>query len=404
MNSCPFVVLSFGCGQGARCVLQVPRALSRHGISALNPLGLPLAYGTNPQPGSRPEGESILKRITALAGVLCLVSLFVPSNATAELDTTTVYTSGQEGYHTFRIPALLRTPNYLLAFAEGRLTGGGDSGEIDLVLKRSTDDGKTWSDLSVVAHQKGYTCGNPAPVWDRETKELILLITKNRADAHEGKILTGGRPPSHGLGHPAAKTRAPRGPSRKTSVPLPARTLALVRYGSCHGIQLQSGRLVIPANYSTSPDRADWFSHVLYSDDHGKTWAIGGIHQTHTNESTVAELADGRVYQNMRSYRGENRRRVSYSSDGGLTWTDDATDQALIEPVCQASVLTFAPEGAESRSHLIFSNPASTKRVQMTLRLSTDGGATWPRPGALRGAQRLLRPRHIEQWRYWLPL
>lgn len=315
---------------------------------------------------------------TLMNRAFCFLLLLGTTLATAAPNTTTVYTSGTEGYHTFRIPALLRTPNYLLAFAEGRLTGGGDSGEIDLVLKRSKDGGATWSDLSVVVHQDGYTCGNPAPVWDRETKELILLLTKNRADAHEGRILTGEDPPRTVWITRSQDEGATWSEPEDISASTRREGWRWYATGPCHGIQLQSGRLLIPANHSKSPDHKDWYSHVIYSDDHGKTWAIGGIHQGHTNESTVAELADGRVYQNMRSYLGENRRRVSYSSDGGITWTDDQTDETLIEPVCQASVLSFAPQGAEPRSHLLFSNPASTKRVQMTVRLSTDGGATWP--------------------------
>lgn len=312
--------------------------------------------------------------LTAALGALLILGGL---RATAEVgETTTVYTSGTEGYHTFRIPAILATPGHLLAFAEGRVSGGGDSGDIDLVLKRSTDGGSTWSDLSVVAHQKGYTCGNPAPVWDRETGDVILLLTKNPADAHERDILTGEDPP-----RTVWVTRSSdEGASWSTPEDISASTRRegwrWYATGPCHGIQLQSGRLVIPANHSTSPDHKDWFSHVIYSDDHGKTWAIGGVHQGYTNESTVAELDDGRIYQNMRSYKKENRRRVSYSQDGGLSWTDDRTDETLVEPVCQASVLTH-PLPDTNGTTLFFSNPASTKRERMTVRQSQDGGQTW---------------------------
>ena len=298
--------------------------------------------------------------------------------AAAEVgETTTVYTSGTEGYHTFRIPALLATPNYTLAFAEGRVAGGGDSGDIDLVLKRSTDGGATWSDLSVVVHQKGYTCGNPAPVWDRETGEVLLLLTKNPADAHERDILTGEDPPRTVWITRSSDEGATWSTPEDISASTRREGWRWYATGPCHGIQLQSGRLVIPANHSTSPDHKDWFSHVIYSDDHGKTWQIGGVHQGYTNESTVAELADGRVYQNMRSYKKENRRRVSYSKDGGLTWSEDKTDDTLMEPICQASVLAHNPTGSEEPV-LLFSNPASIKRERMTLRLSQDGGVTWP--------------------------
>ena len=57
-----------------------------------------------------------------------------------------VFTAGQDGYHTYRIPAIVVTTNgTVLAFCEGRKNGRGDSGDIDTLLRRSTDGGKTWS-------------------------------------------------------------------------------------------------------------------------------------------------------------------------------------------------------------------------------------------------------------------
>ena len=305
-------------------------------------------------------------RALALPWVLVFAAL-CPGEA---LPATTVFQSGTEGYHTFRIPAIIRTPNRLLAFCEGRLAGGGDSGEIDLVLKHSLDGGTTWSPLSVVARDPGFTCGNPAPVYEAQSGQVVLLWTKNPASAKESRILTGDDPPRTvwvtRSGDEGGTWSAPEEISATAS-----RTeWRWYATGPCHGIQLQSGRLLVPANHSLSPDHADWRSHVLYSDDRGGTWAIGGIHQGFTNESAVTELADGRVYQNMRSYTGEKRRRVSYSGDGGLTWSEDKTDPALIEPVCQGSVLSAG-------AGLLFANPASEKREKMTVRWSGDDGATW---------------------------
>ena len=308
---------------------------------------------------------------------LCSAMLSVASSVQAVPDITPVFTAGAEGYHTYRIPAILPTPSYLLAFCEGRLEGGGDSGQIDVVLKRSADAGRTWSPLSVVAHLDGYTTGNPAPVRDRETGEIILLLTRNPASAHEKRILTGEDPPRTVWVTRSADEGATWTEPEDISATTRREGWRWYATGPCHAIQLRSGRLLVPANHSTGPDPKDWFSHVIYSDDHGKTWAIGGVHEGYTNESSVAELPDGRVYQNMRSYLKDNRRRVSYSTDGGLTWSPDVTDTALVEPVCQASVLYAAGEGGG----LLFSNPASTNREQITVRISRDGGQTWP--GAL---------------------
>lgn len=304
---------------------------------------------------------------------LCCLAVWIACCPAEELATTTLFKSGTEGYHTFRIPAIIRTPGRLLAFCEGRLSGGGDSGEIDLVMKYSADEGATWSPLSVVAHDPGFTCGNPAPVYDTRSGKLVLVWTKNSASAKESRILTGEDPPR------TVWVMDSRDEGTTWSAPVEISASASkpewrwYATGPGHAIQLKSGRLLVPANHSLGPEISGWHSHVIFSDDGGTTWAIGGIHEGFTNESAVAELPDGRVYQNMRSYTGENRRRVSYSEDGGLTWTADQSDPALVEPVCQASVL-----GDGVRSLLLFSNPASTKRKKMTVRSSTDGGATWP--------------------------
>ena len=96
------------------------------------------------------------------------------------LEQLDLFTSGSHAYHTFRIPSLLATPaGSLLAFCEGRRNGGSDSGDIDILLRRSTDGGRTWSELQTVWADPGNTCGNPCPVVDRESGVISLLITHN---------------------------------------------------------------------------------------------------------------------------------------------------------------------------------------------------------------------------------
>jgi sialidase-1 len=155
--------------------------------------------------------------------------------------------------------------------------------------------------------------------------------------------------------------------------------------GPGNGIQLTRGshvgRIIIPANHSEANKdaaHAATYSHVFFSDDHGKTWQLGGTEEPETNESTVAELSDGSVMQNMRSYHKDHRRAVATSTDGGATWSRLRLDAALIEPVCQGSLIrdTWPDNGEKSR--LIFSNPASLKREKMTVRVSYDEGKTWP--------------------------
>jgi len=144
--------------------------------------------------------------------------------------------------------------------------------------------------------------------------------------------------------------------------------------GPVNGIQLRSGRLVIPCDHVVRADLSQRYSHVIYSDDGGRSWQIGGSVGPDCNESTVAELSDGRLMLNMRSYAGRNRRAVALSSDGGLSWSAPAFDETLVEPVCQASLIGI---GKGKRRVLLFSNPASTQRVNMTVRLSRDDGKSW---------------------------
>src|SRR5262245_48098469 len=104
-------------------------------------------------------------------------------------DSVLVYAGGQDGYHTFRIPSAIVTPKgTLLAFGEGRKNGGGDAGDVDLVLKRSTDGGRTWGKLGVVWDDQGNTCGNPCPIVDRETGTILLLMTHNLGADGEARI------------------------------------------------------------------------------------------------------------------------------------------------------------------------------------------------------------------------
>ena len=108
------------------------------------------------------------------------------------MDETDVFVSGEEGYHTYRIPAVVTTPNgTVLAFSEGRKEGRSDAGAIDLLLKRSTDNGSTWGPMQLICDSEGNTCGNPAPVIDHETGTIWLLITWNLGTDTERAIMDG---------------------------------------------------------------------------------------------------------------------------------------------------------------------------------------------------------------------
>jgi sialidase-1 len=295
-----------------------------------------------------------------------------------------LFESGSNGYHTFRIPAIITTnKGNILAFAEGRKKGRSDTGNIDIVMKKSEDNGITWSDLKVVWDQQKNVCGNPAPVQDKITGTICLLTTWNLGEDHESEII---RQTSKDTRRIYILYSQDEGESwsepEEITRSVKKDNWTWYATGPCHGIQLEkgehSGRLIIPCDHIEAESKK-YFSHIIYSDDHGKSWKLGGTTpQDQVNECTIAELSDGRLILNMRNYdRSKKTRKISLSEDGGLTWGDIYADHTLIEPICQASILTYSFQD-QGKNRLLFLNPASEeKRENITLRVSHDEGDTW---------------------------
>ena len=306
-----------------------------------------------------------------------VVSATPPASTSDPVD---VYVSGEGGYHTYRIPAIIRcTDGSLLAFAEGRKDGQGDSGNIDLLQRRSTDGGVTWSEQEVLWSDGANTCGNPCPVVDRTTGRVHLLMTRNLGTDRESMIIdqtsTGSRSvwtmtsDDHGV-----RWSAPRELTDQVKAP----DWTWYATGPGNGIQLRSGpnqgRLVVPCDHIEAGTKK-YYSHVIYSDDGGATWRMGGTTPTdQVNECAVAELDDGTLLLNMRNYdRSQRSRAQCRSADGGATWSEVTHNDQLPEPICQASMVSL-----DGGQRLVFSNPASTsERVRMTVRGSLDDGFDW---------------------------
>lgn len=303
------------------------------------------------------------------------------SASPAVLHETDVFTSGSEGYAIFRIPTITKSQKgTLLGFAEGRKNNGSDTGDIDIVLKRSLDNGKSWSDVITVWDDGENTCGNACPVVIRDSGRILVVATRNLGTDHEKEIMAGtsedGRRVFSMFSDDDGLTWSTPKDITKQVKKDHWRWYAT---GPVHGIQMQNGRVVIPANHSDHSDpnttgTATYQSHIIYSDDAGDTWQLGGTIGKMTNESTVAELPDGSLVQNMRSYHGLNRRAVSFSKDGGKTWSGIYLDPELIEPVCQGALIRYDVNG---KSYFAFTNPASKKRENLTLRISNDGYRSW---------------------------
>ena len=299
-----------------------------------------------------------------------------------------LFESGQGPYHTYRIPSLVITQQgTLLAFCEGRKDGPHDWGDVALLSRRSDDQGKTWSAPQVVWDDLGHTCGNPCPVLDHSTGIIWLLMTWNRGDDPESKIIAQTSQDTRRVfvSYSADDGLTWQTPKEITQAVKKAEWTWYAT-GPGAGIQLRGGpyqdRLVIPCDHIEAGTEAR-YSHIIYSDDHGQSWHLGGrTPEADVNECEVVELADHRLLLNMRNYdRQQSSRKLSFSEDGGLSWGKLQADPALVEPICQASIRRYEelPANKSGLDRLLFSNPAHKEaRQNMTLRLSEDGGQSWP--------------------------
>ena len=303
------------------------------------------------------------------------------------IEKTVLWEQGTGKYNNYRIPSLIVTQKgTLLAFCEGR--EGGDSGNIDLLLKRSEDDGKTWSNEQVVWNDGSNTCGNPCPVVDDTTGRIWLWMTWNNGNDRETEIIhqtaSSPRIPYLCYSDDDGKTW-----STPEDMSESCRDTSWGWYatGPGFGIQIKNGphkgRLVIPANHSYNDPEGtlrngsySYGAHALYSDDHGKTWTRSESIKPGCNESQVAELSDGTLEMNMRSYNDKYCRAISFSKDGGETWSKIENDYQLVESKCQASILNFGQ--LRKKQTYLFLNPAvPVGRNHLTLKASFDECKNW---------------------------
>ena len=319
----------------------------------------------------------------------------VPSIALSQrdaIDESIVFSAGDGGYHTYRIPSLLPTPaGALLAFCEGRRFGRGDSGAIDLVLKRSLDSGMTWSSLQVVWRDGEHTCGNPCPVVDSRTGRILLPMTWNSGEDHGGELHRGTAKGTRKV-FLAHSDDDGRNWSSAREITNQAKSRDWWWYATGPGVAIQlqqgehAGRIVVPANHTSQ--RNGFAAHAILSDDGGDSWARSSVIAPACNESQVVELRDGRLMMNCRSQSFTNEERTGYrsiafSADAGETWTPPRPDAHLGDPQVQASLIRYSWPDEDSAGRLVFANPDPPisrergKRVRMMVRLSRDDGNTW---------------------------
>lgn len=301
--------------------------------------------------------------------------------------------AGDDGSAAFRIPGLVTTARgTLLAVYDVRYNNSKDLQEhIDIGLSRSVDGGRTWQRMrlplcfgchdGLPAAQNG--AGDPAILYDPVTHRAWVVAAwchgmGNRMAWHSSK--SGMEPHVTGqlvmaYSDDDGKTWSePINVTRQVKRP----EWNFLLQGPGRGIAMKNGTIVFAAQYID----AERMPHacILYSDDHGRSWRLHEGARSNTTEAQVAELPSGDLMLNMRDNRGGSR-AVSVTSDMGRTWTEHPSSRkALREPVCMASLISVAADdNISGRDILLFSNPdCDNARRNITVKISFDGGATWP--------------------------
>ena len=264
-----------------------------------------------------------------------------------------LFAPGEEPGRGYRIPAMIVLPgDVVLAFAESRIDAMSDLLDINIVMKRSMDGGQTWSSLQVIEDQGQHTVHSPAPVFDHDTQTVWLPFCVDYKTLYLTESTDFGRTWSE-----------PRNMSQELGLPKGT----WCHNGPGNGIQMSTGRLIIPTSLSEP--------RVLYSDNHGKNWSMGELIGK-GSEPQVYERTDGSLCANLRSGRGKSR-IMACSNNGGESWGKWYYNDDLPDADTQASILRFTTSHDYTRDRLLFSNPGAPYRGYFTIRLSYDEGKTW---------------------------
>jgi sialidase-1 len=308
--------------------------------------------------------------------------------AEPSFQTTRLFEGDSGGYKLYRIPGIVVTKRgTILAYTEARRTGNGDWDSIDILMRRSTDGGATFSPQAVIARAPGRIERSSVAVERNQGKPGDVTYNNPVAIADSNSAV-------HFLfcvEYMRAFYMRSDDDGQTFSVPVeitgvfdqfgPEYAWRVIATGPGHGIQLRSGRLLVPVWLALGTGGNGHHPSVnatTYSDDHGATWHRGDIVMLSTprfpdpNETSAVELEDGSVMLNVRTQASENRRTVVTSKDGATHWSAPRLMEDLPDPICFASIVRL------TSNRILFVNPDSlVRRVNLTVRLSYDEGRHW---------------------------
>jgi len=334
-----------------------------------------------------------IKFIAICVSALCLPCAYGKSHSSDKPKITTLWNAGDKGYELYRIPGVvISKAGTIIAYTNARKTiAQGDWGDSDIMMRRSTDGGKTYAASQHIAGNGHGVTDNPVAIASQMDGKIHFLYQHN----YERVFYMVSSDDGATFSTPVDVTDALVG--LRSEFPW-----SVVALGPGHAIQMTSGRLLVPVWLAASKRRPDGTaSHsptaitTLYSDDNGKTWQHGDLIAKSTpsminpNENQDIQLADGTVMANIRTGDPRDRRAVAISPDGIHGWTKPVFDDALYDPICDAGIVRYSAKPEDPKNIILFTNPDSEGipapghgkkglRRNLTVRMSKDEGRTWP--------------------------
>jgi len=334
------------------------------------------------------RAESGFTKLHALLLMACLVVGYLQTHATTSaavvFDETNVFLSNTEGYTYYRIPAIQMAPDgTLLAFAEGRRDGLYDpgGGDIDLVLKTSTDGGQSWSALTVLDNPgESWAASNPTTVIDQTNNATWVFY--NRWEPGFG--LSNSLPGTDNC-QSWARVSYDSGTSWSAPIDLTHQARDYDNWGATFfgpggAIQADSGRLLVPSAAKPGTSTSAARSYALFSDDHGASWQRGSLlddGSTRTSECQLVELSNGRILIDVRQKNGDPNRWRATSIDEGETWSRLLVGEFVTAVSCAIERYSLVSAGGDA-NRIYWTGPAGPGRANLEVRVSYDEGQTFP--------------------------
>lgn len=330
------------------------------------------------------------KILSKLMTVLFIVTLFnfngykVSAETVGEspfFEEVHVFDVSKDGYPVIRIPGIATTNDgSLLAYGEAR-SNGSDWATMDIVMKKSTDGGRTWSNITVLADgvAEDATYNNPVVIPEKDSDTVHLLYCREYATAYYRKSTDNGSTWSD--------------PVEITSTFDAVKdeyNWTVIATGPGHGIQLQNGRLLVPVWLSLNKSHSPSVTSTIYSDDGGATWNLGEIiyaegYMPNPNETAAVELTNGDVLLSIRNTSGTKKRAISVSKDGATNWSKPKMMDELDDPTCFGSVARLTSDDEYYTDRILSTNVNNVSgRNNLVVKMSKDNGETWTQTKTIR--------------------